>query len=225
VAHINSHETPLWGAGVSHEHEMEYGSWLQDEWERLGRHAWSLLTAPEPLLLQHPRLGRGFLVTLHERGLMAVWEEPGQPGVSTPVVRIDTSRTESSLVHRFRSIPGDESGETRLTIPDTTATQAELLMPNGAREVFAIADRLRRHTLGAGDTVRGCLAYGLWGLAFRVTGHPRRPRDVARVLHAATVLATVKCWAGTFVEFLRVVDGLREQDALWSQLWGFPEGD
>lgn len=178
-------------------------------------------------------LGLGVLTTLHEEGLMAYWRLPDSEWQS---IVVDIASSWEDL--RFRR---KETGEEAL-LPAKGIFNFEVStrFGEGAKETVEGArvevnpEELRlsvgdvswttrpapmsaRNTLGAGDTVRGMLALGLW--LFATEKDPKlRPPSIATVLHAASVLATLKCFSGTFVDFLRRLEELRGKDA-WRKLW------
>ena len=75
---------------------------------------------------------------------------------------------------------------------------------------------IRRNTLAAGDTVRGAMAYGLWRAAYQM--RPEKPVDIRRVFLASAAFASLKCYAGSFVDFLKLLEGLRGT-ATWRSIW------
>jgi len=77
---------------------------------------------------------------------------------------------------------------------------------------------IRRNTLAAGDTVRGAMAYGLWAAAYKLP--PEKPVDIQRIFLASAALASLKCYAGSFVDFLRLLEQLRGTPA-WAAIWNF----
>jgi hypothetical protein len=86
-----------------------------------------------------------------------------------------------------------------------------------SEEDLGLSTPYRRNTLAAGDTVRGALCYGLWALRFK--RQKLEPDSISRVLMASAVLATLKCYAGSFVDFLRLLNRMRT-GSQWKQLWG-----
>ena len=74
---------------------------------------------------------------------------------------------------------------------------------------------IRRNTLAAGDAVRGAMAYGLWDAAYRPN---EQPVDIRRIFLASAALASLKCYAGSFVDFLGLLEKLRGTPT-WSALW------
>jgi len=85
-------------------------------------------------------------------------------------------------------------------------------------EILPPSPPIRRNTLAAGDTVRGIMAYGLWAAAYRLPSG--QPTDIQRIFLASAALASLKCYAGSFVDFLRVLEQLRGTSA-WRALWNF----
>ena len=83
-------------------------------------------------------------------------------------------------------------------------------------EILPPSPPIRRNTLAAGDTVRGVMAYGLWTAAYRQP--PGKPTDIQRIFLASAALASLKCYAGSFVDFLKVLEQLRGTRA-WRALW------
>ena len=230
------HKDDVAVAGFSHGEEMAYGRWAQKNWAELMPDALRILGVDsvtgsgDPVLTRHERLGRGIVVTLHEAGLMAYWEEGG---VWRPVV-IKLSIDEQDE-HRVVLRTSVESSNDRVA---NTAMQGVRIVVEptvvevtcaGACSERLKASRHRRNTLGAGDTVRGALAYGLWATAYAAEADVARPASIEHVLHASVVLATLKCYTGSFVDALRMVDAMRSrptsraEPSLWSALWGFTD--
>lgn len=245
VAFINSFGQNLWPSkGVIHEQELEYGKWIQQHWHALGEAFWAIIDRPRigrPLVAVRgiPRLpgtsttpeptsfGRGILTTLHEAGLMAHLDLPdfGRYGV---VIRIDSNDKEKEL----QFVCDVQGSPLSLRVPAPVGFKLATEGRDGAESTglvtigtetieIPVAERLRRHTLGAGDTVRAGLAYGLWAWAFEKNPR-RRPGSLEHVLLASCLLASLKSYAGSFVEFLRIIDRLRGTDA-WKRLWGFAD--
>lgn len=63
------------------------------------------------------------------------------------------------------------------------------------------------------------MAYGLWTAAYRLP--PTRSADIPRIFLASAALASLKCYAGSFVDFLRLIEQLRGTSA-WKALWQWP---
>lgn len=231
VARINSFNKKLWPkGGVIHSDEVKYGEWVQRQWHKLSDIVWNIIDHPatgRSLVSSHKMIGRGILTTLHEKGLMAYFDLKNDSKRSI-VVSIETDKDRKSLQFSCRTqcssetpqIAGSAKFELNPAREDGSETTGLVTIPGAKTVEIPVAERLRRHTLGAGDTVRGCLAYGLWAWAFEKGA--RRPGSVEHVLLASCFLASLKSYAGSFVEFLRVVDNLRETDA-WKYLWGFAD--
>lgn len=225
IAHINSFDQKLWGEGVTHRKELEYGKWVQSNWTRLRDPTLNLLFHPDDerrLLRQHETLGTGILVTLHESGLMSYWRLPGQDWRSIVVRAIPT---QGEGVFGFDLRCTSEGGDGQQLVPlclRITAEKVHLSLPDVPPWSYRLANTVRRNTLGAGDTVRGCLAYGLWTYGFGTTLHTPTPRGIEHILRASCALASLKCYVGSFVDFLQALESLRETD-LWIHLWGFDE--
>jgi len=230
VVLMNSFGSKLWNkrGGVNHDDELKYGQWVQQQWHTLGDVVWRILDQPSTgrsLVVGRGSIGRGILTTLHEAGLMAHLDTPNH-GRYSAVIRIETKSDEEILqffcdVYGPPTVPrihGPATLELISVREDGEETKGLIRIPGAEPVEIPIAERLRRHTLGAGDTVRGCLAYGLWALAFE----SRHPGSLVHVLLASCFLASLKSYTGSFVEFLRVVDRLRETGA-WKHLWGFAD--
>lgn len=229
VALINSFGEKLWNDNneIDHETELSYGTWIQQQWHVLGDAFWSIMDQSRinrPLVQSHAALGRGILTTLHEAGLMAHFEYKGSR--CSTVIKIESE--ENGTMLRFVCDARDSSMESRSLGPiilkitvageNSNTTMGEVIIPKlGTKQVVPIAERVRRHTLGAGDTVRGCLAYGLWAWAFEEG--EQRPGSMEHILLASCFLASLKSYAGSFVEFLQVVEALRPTET-WRYIWG-----
>jgi len=217
VARINSFGRNLWDSTkVAHGPEIAYGSWLQANWMDIYRDAWQILSTPglvaTALLVPHARLGGGFVATMHELGLTASWRhDPNMPPVAI-VVRTERSGHEIRFVGESdrRGVWGVVK-EATVRISAGSGTEDGNLTCNGKSANFRVATALKRHTLGAGDTLRGILSYGLW----RSLEEARSPEVI---LFVATVLASLKCYAGSFVDFLCVLERLRNEQ-IWQALW------
>ena len=98
----------------------------------------------------------------------------------------------------------------------------DLVLAVGQQEErLGSTDPIRRNTLAAGDTVRGALAYGLWTAAY--VQDPDEPVDITQILLASAALATMKCYVGSFIDFLKLLERLRGT-SIWNALWA-PRSD
>jgi hypothetical protein len=70
------------------------------------------------------------------------------------------------------------------------------------------------NTLAAGDTVRGAMAFGLWSAAYQSS----QPANIRKILLASAALASTKCYAGSFVDFLRILEHMRGTP-VWHLMW------
>jgi hypothetical protein len=218
VIRINSFGQTLWASPkVAHGPEIAYGGWLQASWIDVYRHVWQILSTPglvqQELLAPHTRLGGGFVATLHELGLIASWRY----GTHGPPVAIIV-RTERPHAQEVRFVgESNRSGtlavvnEATIRIPSGPEPGDGILSCNGKSASFQVAAALKRHTLGAGDTLRGILSFGLW----RSLDNALAPETI---LFASAVLASLKCYVGSFVDFLCVLERLRNE-AVWQALW------
>lgn len=217
VVRINSFGKTLWDPKkVAHGPEIAYGSWLQACWTDIHRSAWQILSTPglvpAALLAPDARLGGGFVVTMHELGLIASWRRDAQASPVAIIVRTERSGREIRFVGESdRGGVPNIVNEATITIPADAGAGDGHLRCNGESADFRVAAALKRHTLGAGDTVRGILSYGLW----RSLENRQTPETI---LFAATVLASLKCYAGSFVDFLCVLERLRNE-RVWQALW------
>ena len=209
-------------AGFLYEDEVAYGKWVLKNWWELGAEALAFLDERQLLARVHPVLGRGILTTVHEGGLMGAWDTPGGGRllVRVSVTVEDLASGESHLAHAVLC-------EWRETSPAAEALEASMiatieirekmtLRVRGARQECTLGTVARWNTLAAGDTVRGALAYGLWAYLY---GYEPKPGGLAEILFASTVLATMKCYAGSFVNFLSLIEVLRTGQ-VWPELWG-----
>lgn len=215
----------LGGVGFRYDDEQAYSSWLRDHWTTLAPDIWNLLgagTTNELLKKPLTRIGGGFVTTIHEGGLMALWRHVDGRRESI-AVKIDTA-----------AVPGVPAG---LTVTCTLAADTEHPQPQpvvitvnndsivlnvpGAKECpFDGTDPIRRNSLAAGDTVRGVMAYGLWAAAY---GNDKdRPVDIPRIFLASAALAALKCYAGSFIDFLEMLEKLRGKPA-WNALWAIAQ--
>lgn len=210
------------GEGFSHYDQIDYGVWLREHWHELADHAWALLgTGADGVLAEpHLRIGSGVLTTIHEAGLMALW-------------RWHDGRTEQVAVKIGTAVQGadDLSGVVvKCEIVGPSLQQCPepvLIRIDPGHMTFTVGDLeeilpptppIRRNTLAAGDTVRGAMAYGLWTAAYRLPAD--KPADIQRILLASAALASLKCYAGSFVDFLKLLEQLRGTRT-WQALWGF----
>jgi hypothetical protein len=208
--------------GISHYDQLDYGIWLRDHWQELADQAWELLGAGADSVLgePHPRLGNGVLTTIHDGGLMALW-------------RWRDGRTEQVAVKVGTATEGNSDASPVVVTcevvggPLQQRPEPVLIRIDPGRMTFEVGDLaevlppsppIRRNTLAAGDTVRGAMVYGLWTAAYRLP--PDKPADIQRIFLASAALASLKCYAGSFVDFLKLVEQLRGTRA-WRALWGF----
>ena len=210
------------GVGFSYFDELDYGVWLREHWQELASPVWDLLGpgADGALANSHPRIGSGVLTTIHDGGLMALW-------------RWHDGRTEQVAVKIDTTVRG-EGDSSAITVkceiagaPPEQCPEPVLIRVNPCQMTFSVGDQeeilppsppIRRNTLAAGDTVRGVMAYGLWTAAYRLP--PDKPTDIQRIFLASAALASLKCYAGSFIDFLRVLEKLRGTRA-WRALWDF----
>jgi len=214
--------SPIWAGGFTHAAETAYGKWLRDRWLSLAQELCSLLGIgsenPGGRLARDREIGRGALTTVHEAGLMGLWQI-GEKGYVSVVSSLDSN--DGRLMFQCHAKMADHVLEGPLP-PQVLLTVNEesvkLSVEGCASEVKLDSQRSRRNTLAAGDAVRGCLSYGLSRLASRESD-AISPSHLAHVLHAACILASLKCYTGSFVNFLTVITRLR-QKPLWKHLWG-----
>jgi len=208
------------GVGFSYFDELEYGVWLREHWQELASSVWDLLGAGADGALAgpHPRIGSGVLTTIHDGGLMALW-------------RWHDGRTEQVAIKIGTTVQG-EGGSSAITVkseiagtPPEQCPEPVFIRVNPRQMTFSVGDLeeilppsppIRRNTLAAGDTVRGVMAYGLWTAAYRLP--PGQPTDIQRIFLASAALASLKCYVGSFVDFLKVLEQLRGTRA-WRALW------
>ena len=62
------------------------------------------------------------------------------------------------------------------------------------------------------------MLYGLWATAYKLS--PAKSADIQRIFLASAALASLKCYAGSFVDFLKLLERLRGS-RVWRELWGF----
>lgn len=208
--------------GFSYYDELDYGIWLRDRWPGLAAPMWDLLGTGENGVLSEPhaRIGGGVLTTIHDGGLMALW-------------RWRDGRPEQVAVHINTSPPqdGQDSITVRCELYHAVGQQCQpgpiVIGVSRDQMTLAVGDiveklgpssPIRRNTLAAGDTVRGAMAYGLWAAAYKLP--PQKPVDIQRIFLASAALASLKCYAGSFVNFLRLLEQLRGTPA-WAALWDF----
>jgi hypothetical protein len=206
--------------GFTYQDELDYGCWLRDRWVDLAPAMWRLLRTGTDSVLkkQHDQIGRGVLTTIHEGGLMAYWQWP-DGSTESVVVTIDTTAAEHD--HEQLTVTCEVScaaGQQPLAPVELRVSRRELVLAvDGSVERLGPTDPIRRNTLAAGDTVRGAMAYGLWAAAYRQPAGTRA--DIRRIFLASAALATLKCYAGSFVDFLKLLERLRGSDT-WSAIWG-----
>ncbi|HEX3784747.1 MAG TPA: hypothetical protein VHX38_34225 [Pseudonocardiaceae bacterium] len=216
--------------GFTYQDELEYGTWLRDHWTTLEPAIWSLLRDSGGVLTPpHDRIGGGLLTTVHEGGLMALWQWPDRSTAGSKIestdsiaVRVTTATDQGTAQGNALTIMCDVTASSQWPRPDpVTIRISDNLLEfevGGAIATLRAADPIRRNTLAAGDTVRGALAYGLWTAAYRQPDHA--PVNIARIMLASTALATAKCYSGSFVDFLRLLDQLRTR-SVWKAMWNW----
>lgn len=167
-------------------------------------------------------LGRGILTTIHEGGLMGAWDlECGERllvhvAIQTAEEPGGRTRLRHTIKCQARTLRHNQVIQTETHQAVVEISDKMVLAVKGASESLELATEARWNTLAAGDTVRGALAYGLWAYLY---GRQPRPRGLAHIALASTTLATMKCYAGSFVNYLRLLDSLRNSRT-WTVLWG-----
>jgi hypothetical protein len=207
------------GESFSYPDEEAYSTWLRDNWAALAPNIWDLLGADtdNPALKEpYMRIGRGLVTTIHEGGLMALWEHKGQPRQSI-VVKIGTVAVDAagSLKVTCALVQGAGRPPQEIVI-DVNNDSVVLNVPGRDECRFGPTAPIRRNSLAAGDTVRGAMAYGLWAAAYGP--NQSGAVDMPRILLASAALASLKCYAGSFVDFLKMVEKFRGTPA-WNALW------
>ncbi len=211
--------------GFTYSDELTYGVWLREHWAELEAPAWELLgSGPHGALVEpHPRIGGGALTTIHGGGLMAFWRWPGgrTERVAIQIETLSRDESPSSIDVRCfvaEDCPAGSGPQTQSPEPILIrVTDDQMALTVGEHEeLLRPSAPIRRNTLAAGDTVRGAIAYGLWAAAYRPPLD--RPVDLQRILLASAALASLKCYAGSFVDFLRVVERLRGTRT-WAAIW------
>lgn len=209
--------------GFEHKDELAYGCWLRDRWFDLGFAALDVVRRTA-LAAPYKDIGGGILTTVHEGGLMAAWhyQDGSREAIVTEISESYSSKDNLELAIKCQVKRGDaepaQDGTAKLVVSrDGSGSPLRLTAEDVSVDLFP-SNRLRRNTLGAGDTVRGGLAYGLWAMAWRPT-RVVVPPTVARVMFASCVLAAVKCYAGSFVDCLRAIECLRNNHEVWEALW------
>jgi hypothetical protein len=207
--------------GFNYYDELAYGVWLRDHWPELAKPTWSLLRTGTRAVLSdpHPLVGGGVLTTIHEGGLMAFWQWPGGQTEQTSVTvetALDDKDSEAITVRCAISPRSSADAGRRELAPVIIQIQGGQLklVVGDKQECLGRSDPIRRNTLAAGDTVRGAMAYGLWRAAYQ-TGHRA---DIDRIFLASAALASLKCYAGSFVDFLRIIERLRGTPT-WTAMW------
>jgi hypothetical protein len=215
--------TEAWQGGFSHEDETAFGRELLRSWHDLAPTVASLLGLANPkngtwLKLEDWRVGRGVLVTAHEAGLMALWERDG----SLQSVSVEIEASGNGKVLGFHTVSAGAAGRRVLPRVEIQVLEEtiELAIEGGSGRILPLpSDRRRRNTLGAGDTVRGALAFGLWRLADTAAESADPEAELAQIVRASAVLASVKCYVGSFIDFLRRVTELRGDTDAWRMFW------
>jgi hypothetical protein len=215
--------TSAWKGGFRHQDETAFGRELLRRWHDLAPTIGELLGLLDPhdeiwLKCDVWGVGRGVLVTVHEAGLMALWERGG----SLQSIAVEIVAVAGGEALRFQGTSASgPAGRRSLPLVELRVleSQIELAFEGRAQTIRLRSDRRRRNTLGAGDAVRGALAFGLWRLADTVPEGHEPERDLAQIVQAAAVLASIKCYAGSFIDFLGIVTQLRTHAAAWRLLW------
>jgi hypothetical protein len=227
VGRLVSRDKPAWRHGgrdgFSNSDETEFGRYLQAQW--FGVTAILRKSLTDLLRPPHPVMGRGVVTTCHEAGLMAAWQFACGRTEDT-VVKIQSTQSPDGTLHyalvcEVRRNPGAETARENaaIWIDPKNRLHFRLADAKGSREVdLGLSTPYRRNTLAAGDTVRGALCYGLWAITYGVPTGAARPSSIPRVLMASAVLATLKCYAGSFVDFLKLIERIRGGEE-WNYLW------
>lgn len=210
------------GVGFTYQDELEYGIWLRDRWPELEGPIRELLQTDANGILSkpHPRIGSGLLTTIHEGGLMALWLWPD--GSKEQIsVRIDTAQdNEDPGCITVGCAVNCATGQQQIDpIYIHIRDDQVVLAVAGLEEKLGPSDPIRRNTLAAGDAVRGAMAYGLWTAAYRSQTSDKQV-DIRKIFLACAALASAKCYAGSFVDFLKLIERLRGTP-IWTTIWGF----
>ena len=226
LAKLVSFEKTPWREGGTvgflYEDEVDYGRWLMDQWWKLGAETLKFLDERQLLGDTHPVLGRGIMSTIHEGGLMGAWDTPdgGQLLVRVKVTIEDLASGDHHLAQAVVCEWRKTSAAAKIVEGSMKATieikQQMTLQIGDVSQECALGTVARWNTLAAGDTVRGGLAYGLWAYLYN---YDSAPGGLAEILFASTVMATMKCYAGSFVNFLSLIEVLRT-GPVWRKLWG-----
>jgi hypothetical protein len=213
------------GVGFDYADEKAYSTWLRDNWTTLAPTIWDLLGTAKPVLNDpYERIGGGLVTTIHDGGLMALWQYD-KDRRECIVVNIHTAAVSGveygveikcTLV---RETPRAHSEEVVINVNGDSVVLSVAADPNDSECRFGWTDPIRRNSLAAGDTVRGVMAYGLWQAAYGANRNG--PVDIPRIMLASAALAALKCYAGSFVDFLRMLETLRGTSA-WDALWATP---
>jgi hypothetical protein len=211
--------------GFAYHDELDYGVWLRDRWSALAPKISDLMRpgGHDVLAPPHPRIGGGLLTTIHEGGLMALWQWP-DGSTEDIVVRVETQADarDSGTLAIECTVETREDRPVHPPIRIDVRPDEMLLSVAGTSTQLRRADPIRRNTLAAGDTVRGIMAYGLWAAAYRDPA--RRPADIAGIFLASAAMATLKCYAGSFIDFLKLLENVRGS-ASWAAIWSEAGGD
>jgi hypothetical protein len=215
----------LGAKAFDYDDEKAYSCWLQQHWETHASDIWSLLcarTANPVLHKPHEQIGGGLVTTIHEGGLMALWQHRAKDEVRTEsiVVNIETTDNAGDLEVTCALAAAAGQPQPRPIVIRVSSASIVLKVPGADPHRFEEGtDPIRRNSLAAGDTVRGAMAYGLWSAAY---GNDRgRAVDIPRIMLASAALAALKCYAGSFIDFLRMLEELRGKP-VWHALWATP---
>ena len=126
---------------------------------------WGLLGTDHPVLNDpYARIGGGLVTTIHDGGLMALWQHDDKRRESI-VVKIDTTavpdvthglKVTCTLVRQSKRPQPEE------VVIEVNSDSVVLSSAEDKECRFGWTDPIRRNSLAAGDTVRGVMAYGLW---------------------------------------------------------------
>ncbi len=216
--------TPKTGkAAYTNSDETSYGRWLQKRWFSIAPDLINLINTHlgDPL----PGIGGGLVTTCHSAGMMASWRYPDGSTEHTVISITGPDKKAENIRHRIlcksvHSITGKALMSEASVSVSSSDHHLHLELSDGSRctvRDLGVSIPYRRNTLAAGDTFRGVMSYGLWAPAFQ-QANMMQPANVPRVLMASAVLATLKCYAGSFVDFLKLLEDLRASDQ-WDQLW------
>jgi hypothetical protein len=188
------------GGTVTQESEKEYSHHLFDNFHKLLQNT-DVVKYLESVLRSNTGKHKGVVVTLHDVGACAFWKYENK----WVCIKIKQTISDSDCIVIESEVEGRIDLITKISISDG---KIDICYDGKAFTLVHNSKRFRRNTLGAGDVFRGTFAFGLSILLERNTA---TLADISRILNSSCLFAVLKCYVGSFVDTLKVIEELRDK--------------